>query len=57
MEQNEGKDTRYCWYRVAECLAFGQKPRGRVNWVLNKKCAFKIFPFNIKDQLKFFPLF
>jgi len=28
-----------------------------MNWVFNKNCAFKIFPFNIKDQLKFFPLF
>jgi len=33
------------------------KTKRGVNWVLNKNCAFNIFPFNIKDQLKFFPLF
>ena len=34
-----------------------KKTKRRVNWVLNKNCAFNIFPFNIKDQLKLFPLF
>jgi len=26
----------FCWYRGAECLAFGQKPGGRVNGFLIK---------------------
>jgi len=46
-----------CWYRAAECLGVWTKTKRRVNWVLNKNCDFNIFPFNIKDQLKFFPLF
>jgi len=47
----------YCWYRAAECLSVWTIINRRVNWVLNKNCAFKILPFNIKDQLKLFPLF
>jgi len=48
---------RCCWYRAAECLSMRTKTKRRMNWVLNKNCAFKVLPFNIKDQLKLFPLF
>jgi len=50
-------DTSLCWYRTAECFSVWTKTKRRVNWVLNKNCAFNIFSFNVKDQLKFFPLF
>jgi len=49
--------SNMCWYRAAEYLSVWTKTKRRVNWVLNKNCAFKIFPFKIKDQLKLSSLF